>query len=201
MKITIRKIGALLLALTMLCTLLPLGAIVSAESTIANGDFESGSVGALPASWKSYDSTYRSELSDVDAHGGSQAAMLAWRNQRFVLYQDVAVEQNYTYTVQFWYRSTRTSSSQGTTVNYTFGAYNTSAKGNVAGSGGSYIDSAATEISTDYHSGSWTQMTYTFDSGSNTSVRLGFAGATSSDKFLAADGHVLVDDVTMTGTR
>ena len=195
-----RKVLAMLAALAMLCTLLPLGALsVAAEATIQNADFESGNVGALPTGWSTYDSTYRAELSDVDAHGGNQAAMLAWRNQRFVLYQDVAVEQNYTYTVKFWYRSTRTSSSAGTTVNYTFGAYNTSAKGNVAGSGGEYIDSAATEIATDYHTGSWTQMTYTFHSGSNTTVRLGFAGQSSSSKFTAAEGHVLVDDLTITG--
>jgi len=152
MRKTLRKIGASLLAMAMLCTLLPLGAIaVSAEATIANADFETGSVGSLPTDWKAYDSSKQAQISDVDAHNGSQAAMLAWRNQRFVLYQDVAVEQNYTYTVTFWYRSTRTSSSQGTTVNYTFGAYDTAAKGNVLGSGGTYIDAAATEITTDYH--------------------------------------------------
>ena len=198
---SLRKMGALLLTLAMLCTLLPLGAIsVSAAATIQNADFETGSVGSLPTNWKAYDSTKQAQISNVDAHNGSQAAMLAWRNQRFVLYQDVAVEKNYSYTVSFWYRSTRTSSSQGTTVTYTFGAYDTAATGNVAGSGGTYIDSAATEITTDYHKGSWTQMTYTFNSGSATTARLGFAGASSSSTFTAADGHILVDDLTITGT-
>ena len=200
MQAKLRRVLSVLAVLAMLCTLLPMGIVsTAAEATIANADFESGSVGSLPTDWKAYDSTKQAEISDVDAHSGSQAAMLAWRNQRFVLYQDVAVEQNYTYTVTFWYRSTRTSSSAGTTVNYTFGAYNTSAKGNVAGSGGEYIDSAATEITTDYHTGSWTQMTYTFNSGSNTTVRLGFAGATSSSTFTADEGHILVDDLTISG--
>ena len=200
MHTTLRKIGALLLTLAMLCTLLPMGAIaVSAAATIANPDFETGNVGSLPTSWKAYDANHQSQISNVDAHSGSQATMLAWRNQRFVLYQDVTLEQNYTYTVSFWYRSTRTSSSQGTTVNYTFGAYNTSAKGNVAGSGGSYIDEAATEVTTDYHQGSWTQVTYTFNSGSNTATRLGLAGATSSSTFTADNGHILVDNFSITG--
>ena len=201
MQAKLRRVLSVLAVLAMLCTLLPSGILSVAAETgvIANADFEEGSVGSLPTSWSTYDSSYRAEISDVDAHSGSQAAMLAWRNQRFVLYQDVAVEQNYTYTVSFWYRSTRTSSSAGTTVNYTFGAYNTSAKGNVAGSGGEYIDSAATEIATDYHTGSWTQMTYTFDSGSNSTVRLGFAGQTSSSKFTADEGHVLIDDLTISG--
>ncbi len=200
MQKTLRKIGALLLSLAMLCTLLPLGAIaVNAEATIANPDFETGTVGSLPTNWSAYDSSYQSQTSDADAYSGSLSAILAWRNQRFVLYQDVTVEQNYTYTVSFWYRSTRTSSSQGTTVNYTFGAYNTSSKGNVTGSGGTYIDTAATEVSTDYHNGSWTQVTYTFDSGSNTTARLGFAGVSSSSTFAAADGHVLVDNLTISG--
>ena len=200
MQAKLRRALAVLAVLAMLCTLLPLSMFsAAAEATIANPDFEDGTVGSLPTSWSAYDASYQSQISDVDAQSGSQSAMLAWRNQRFVLYQDVTVEANYTYTVSFWYRSTRTSSSQGTTVNYTFGAYNTSAKGNVAGSGGSYIDSAATEISTDYHNGDWTQMTYTFDSGSNTTVRLGFAGATSSSTFTADQGHILVDDLSISG--
>ncbi len=201
MQLTLRKALAWISVLVMLCTLLPLGAMpVTAAGTIANADFENGTVGTLPDDWKAYDSTKQSYVSDADAHSGSQSAILAWRNQRFVLYQDIAVEQNYTYTVKFWYRSTRTSSSMGTVVNYTFGAYATSSKGNVAGSGGTYIDTAATEITTDYHTGSWTQMTYTFDSGSNTSVRLGFAGATSSSTFTADQGHILVDDLSISGT-
>jgi len=200
MQSKLRRALSVLAVLAMLCTLLPLSALsVAAEATIANADFETGSVGSLPTDWSAYDSTKQSYIYADDAHSGSQSAMLAWRNQRFVLYQDVAVEQNYTYTVSFWYRSTRTSSSQGTVVNYTFGAYNTSAKGNVAGSGGSYIDTAATEISTDYHNGSWTQMTYTFDSGSNSTVRLGFAGQSSSSTFTADQGHILVDNLTITG--
>ena len=200
MKNNLRKALAVLACLAMLCTLLPMSTLfTAAETTIANADFESGSAGSLPTGWKAYDSTKQSVISTTDAHSGSQSAILSWRNQRFVLYQDVAVEQNYTYTVTFWYRSLRTSSSLGTIVNYTFGAYNTSAKGNVAGSGGEYIDSAATEIVTDYHTGSWTQMTYTFNSGSNTTVRLGFAGESSSSTFTADEGHILIDDLSIVG--
>ena len=201
MKKNLRKALAVLAALTMLCTLLPMNTLfAAAETTIANADFEAGTVGSLPTNWKAYDSTKQAVISNTDAHNGSQSAILAWRNQRFVLYQDVAVEKNYSYTVTFWYRSLRTSSSQGTTVNYTFGAYDTAAKGNVLGSGGTYIDAAATEVTTDYHNGSWTQMTYTFESGSATTARLGFAGASSSSTFTAADGHVLIDDLTIVGT-
>ena len=201
MQAKLRRVLSVLAVLAMLCTLLPLSAIsVAAEATIANADFESGSVGSLPTGWKAYDSGKQAVISNTDAHSGSQSAILAWRNQRFVLYQDVAVEKNYSYTVTFWYRSLRTSSSQGTTVNYTFGAYDTAAKGNVLGSGGTYIDAAATEVTTDYHNGSWTQMTYTFQSGSATTARLGFAGASSGSTFTAADGHVLIDDLTIVGT-
>ena len=200
MQAKLRRVLSVLAVLAMLCTLLPLGAIsVAAEATIANADFEDGTVGSLPTEWSAYDSTKQSYTYADDAYSGSQSAILAWRNQRFVLYQDVAVEPNYTYTVSFWYRSLRTSSSQGTVVNYTFGAYNTSSKGNVVGSGGTYIDTAAAEVSTDYHNGSWTQMTYTFDSGSNTTVRLGFAGATSSSTFTADQGHILVDNLSISG--
>ena len=201
MQAKLRRVLAVLGVLAMLCTLLPMGIVsVAAAGTIANADFEEGAVGSLPTGWKAYAASKQAVISDTDAHSGAQSAILAWRNQRFVLYQDVAVEKNYTYTVTFWYRSLRTSSSQGTTVKYTFGAYNTSAKGNVAGSGGSYIDSAATEVLTDYHNGSWTEVTYTFNSGSNTTVRLGLAGESSSSTFTAADGMTLVDDFSITGT-
>jgi len=201
MKINLRKALAVLACLAMLCTLLPMGimSVAAAEATIANADFESGSAGSLPTSWSAYDSTKQSHISNTDAHSGSQSAVLAWRNQRFVLYQDVTVEQNYTYTVSFWYRSLRTSSSMGTTLKYTFGAYDTTSKGNVMGAGGNYIDSAATETELDYHTGSWTQVTYTFNSGSATKVRLGFAGASSSSTFTADQGFMLVDDFSISG--
>ncbi len=195
MQATLRRVLSVLAVLAMLCTLLPLGAMsMAAAGTIANADFEEGSAGSLPLNWSAYDSTKQSHIYTGDAHSGSQSAILAWRNQRFVLYQDVTVEQNYTYTVSFWYRSLRTSSSMGTTLKYTFGAYDTSSKGNVMGSGGNYIDSAATETELDYHTGSWTKVTYTFNSGNATKVRLGFAGQSSSSTFTADQGFMLVDD-------
>ena len=200
MKINLRKALAWAAALAMLCTLLPLGIVsTAAAGTIANADFEEGSVGALPTSWKSYKSDYQSYVYDGDAHSGSHSAILAWRNQRFVLYQDVAVEQNYTYTVEFWYRSLRTSSSQGTTVKYYFGAYTTAGNGHSQGGGGTLVDSSATDVLTDYHNGSWTKVTYTFNSGSNTTVRLGFAGESSSSTFTADQGMTLVDDLSISG--
>ena len=117
MQATMRRVLSILAVLAMLCTLLPLSILPTvAAGTIANADFEEGSVGTLPTSWKSYKSDYQSYVYDGDAHSGSHSAILAWRNQRFVLYQDVAVDTNTTYTVEFWYRSLRTSSSQGTTV-------------------------------------------------------------------------------------
>ena len=200
MQATMRRVLSVLAVLAMLCTLLPLSILPTvAAGTIANADFEEGSVGTLPTSWKSYKTDYQSYITTDDAHSGNNSVILAWRNQRFVLYQDVAVDANTTYTVEFWYRSLRTSSSQGTTVNYHFGAYTTGSNGHSQGGSGTLIDSNAVEVVTDYHSGSWTKLTYTFNSGSNTTVRLGFAGVSSSSTFTADNGHVLVDDLSMTG--
>ena len=201
MQAKLRRALAVLGVLAMLCTLLPLGAIsVAAEAgVITNADFEQGSVGALPTSWKSYKTDYQSYIYDGDAQNGSTSAILAWRNQRFVLYQDVTVEQNTTYTVEFWYRSLRTSSSQGTTVKYYFGAYTTASNGHSQGGGGTQIDSSATEPLLDYHTGSWTKVTYTFNSGSNTTARIGLAGESSSSTFTADQGHMLVDNFSISG--
>ena len=201
MQYKFRRALAWVAALVMLCTLLPLSAIsvTAAVGEIVNADFEEGSVGSLPTGWKSYKTEFQSYVYDGDAHSGSHSAILAWRNQRFVLYQDVAVEKNYTYTVEFWYRSLRTSSSQGTTVKYYFGAYTTGSNGHSQGGSGTLIDSAATEPLTDYHNGSWTKVTYTFNSGNNTTVRLGFAGESSSSTFTADEGMTLVDDLSITG--
>ena len=76
MQSKFRKVLAVLTALAMLCTLLPLGiASVTAAGTIANADFETGSVGSLPTSWKAYDSSKQAQISNTDAHSGYQSAI------------------------------------------------------------------------------------------------------------------------------
>ena len=64
MKKNLRKALAVLAALTMLCTLLPMNTLfAAAETTIANADFEAGTVGSLPTNWKAYDSTKQAVIS------------------------------------------------------------------------------------------------------------------------------------------
>ncbi len=198
MKSKIHKLLAVLAAVALLCTVLPLSGLVTllaAETNLViNGDFESGSVGATASNWKQYDATYPSLVSTEDAHGGSQSIKLSYRQSRFVLYQDVTVEANTDYTISLYYRYTATTDTRV----YRLGAYTTGSNGNVGNGGGTLIDSTATEVDTSISNTEWTKLSYTFNSGSNTTVRLGVSGISTTAKIYSADGFALVDDIVMT---
>ncbi len=196
MQINVRKLLAVLAAVALLCTVLPLSGIVTllaaGTNLVTNGDFESGTVGSVATGWTQYDSSYPSLVSTEDAHTGSQSVKLSYRQSRFVLRQDVTVEENTDYTISLYYRYTAEATRQ-----YFLGAYTTASNGKYSNSDGVLIDSTATEVSTSVSNTAWTKLTYTFNSGSNTTVRIGIAGNSSSAKIYSADGFTLVDDVVL----
>ena len=194
----LRKVLAWVSALLMLCTLLPLSAIaVSAETNlIVNDDFETGTIGSTPNNWKVYDAGYGARITTDQAHSGSQGVALAARNLRTVLFQNVTVIPNTTYTVTVWHKSTITSSTQGA-FKYVWGAYVPSNKPVPVKDGGVLIDSAAGEGTLNYKNSDWTQLTYTFNSGSATQVCISFAAESSSYKFTADEAFAFIDDLTM----
>ncbi len=204
MQSKLRKVLALLGVLAMLCTLLPLGAMsVAAEETnlLVNGDFEAGNVGELPTGWSAQNTSKQYAMTTTaQTHDGSYAAALGYRYTNFVLYQDVEVQANTRYTVTFWYKSTNTSSSTGAGA-YLFGVYGNGSVGNTnSDPAGTLIDSTATEVELDYHNSDWTKVTYTFNSGSNTSVRVAFSPKQNKTNFDANSGSefMYVDGVSMT---
>ena len=200
MQAKLRRVLSVLAVLAMLCTLLPLSAIsVAAEASenlIVNGDFESGSVGSLPSGWTAYQEP--AHTSTAQAHGGAQGAALAWRNCRHVLRQDVTVTPNTEYTVTAWYKFTG-QSANGRDVDYTLGAYVTGSdsKGNQKG-GGTRIDLTVDDAIMSHENTEWTQVTYTFNSGSYTQVRIAFTGNDANATQPASNAFAFVDDVVMT---
>ncbi len=170
------------------------------ENLLTNGDFEAGNVGAIPTGWSAQNTGKQYAMTTTaQTHDGSYAAALAYRYTNFVLYQDVEVEANTQYTVTFWYKSTNTSSSTGAAA-YLFGVYGNGSQGNTnSNPAGTLIDSTATEVELDYHNSDWTQATYTFNSGANTSVRLAYSPKANKTNFDANSGSefMYVDDIVM----
>ena len=176
-----RKILAVLSCIAMLCTLLPLGAMVSAASTdgfVTNGDFETGDL----TGWKSgYNGTIQSEI----VHGGNYAhktTNTASKYQGMMQQNPVKVAPNSDYTVTFWY--------------YYEGS-------NATGSGASfYLYAQTTDNATNIKSitnypaaaNTWYQVTHTFNSGNNTEIALVW-----SNRMVNDGGTYYFDDVVMTG--
>lgn len=100
MKMTMRKLLAILATLAMLCTVLPLGTLFSAMADEANlfvnGDFETGNADG----WRTWQST---EIIADAAHSGSYGAHLVgnggWGG---MLDQTIAVEAGKEYKLSFW---------------------------------------------------------------------------------------------------
>lgn len=100
MKMTMRKMLAVLATLAILCTVLPLGALFSAvadgDNLIVNGDFETGDA----TGWETWQDT---AVSADAAHNGGYGANLkgngGWGG---MLNQTIAVEAGAQYKLSFW---------------------------------------------------------------------------------------------------
>lgn len=167
--------------------------VASSGNMLQNGSFEEGTLGGMPTGWNAYDTSYQAISTETDATEGSRSAQLALRQARYVLRQNVAVEANTDYTVTYWYRGLGTENAR----NLYFGVTTTGSNG-LAGSSDVMADATAPMQELDRTVTTWTQMTYTFNSGSNTNVTVGFAANSSSAKVAGADGYIIVDDVVMT---
>lgn len=148
---------------------------------LTNGDFEAGNV----TGWSSGSGSEKVSASTSAAYNGSNyGAFVPSRGITFTAYQDVVVEANTDYTITFWYKSILTSGSAIRPMY--FGVYANNA-----------TNTNATKISTQtelpYAQTEWTQVTTTFNSGSYTTVRLGFGCKSSSGQ----DNYLYVDDIVM----
>ena len=151
----------------------------SVDSLIVNGDFETGSKDP----WTSGSSSAAITVNTANAHGGSYGAMIPARNRTFTAKQAVTVKANTNYTVTFWYKSTDAAQE----IHLLFGVYDASATA-------SNNEPLASQVALDNSKSDWTQVTYVFNSGSNTSVLVAFGSDNSS--CLVKD-YIYVDDIVM----
>ena len=173
----LRKLIAVLAAMLMLCSLIPVGAMVSAAAVnlIENGDFETGN---FNTGWDQ--SWYAPSIVTDVVHGGTYAMKTtntASQYQTMIKTKAITVEANTDYTVTFWYYY----DGSGTDA----GAY-LYAKGN-----------GSTNISHVIANGSanprtWQKATLEFNSGSYTSITLFLQNKTAN-----TGGTFYFDDVSM----
>jgi len=145
---------------------------------ITNSTFETGAV----TGWLSQ-SSQKSKITVDHPHTGAYSMNLLHRNKGLTAYQDVSVEADTNYIVSFYYKSIDASIAK----DMVFGVYATSATQTSA----TPLESAVTLNCTQSE---WTLVTYSFNSGSNTSVRVGFGGTSSTSTYLY---YLCVDDIIM----
>ncbi len=181
MQIKMRKVLALLSVLAMLCTLLPLGAVVFAEDAsdfVVNGDFETGDL----TGWKS---GYNGEIQSDIVHGGSYAhktTNTASKYQGMMQQNPISVVPNSDYTVTFWYYY-EGDNATGTGASFYLYAQTTDNSTNIKS-----LTSYPTEA------GVWYQATHTFNTGDNDAIALVWSNRMASD-----GGTYYFDDIVMTG--
>ncbi len=188
MKSKIRKLLAVLAAVALLCTVLPLSGIVTLlaaqTNLVINGDFESGNI----TGWISGSGSEEVSATTDYAYTGTYGASVPTRAQTFTAYQDITVEMNTDYEITFWYISDGATGTTEALRDMVFAVWETN--GTNAG--------AATQITSPvtlpYTQTSWTKVTVNLNSGSYTTVRLGFGSMSGSGQA----NYLHVDDIVMT---
>lgn len=197
----LRKPLAVLLAVLMLCTVLPLSALVVAadENLIVNGDFEAGT-----SNWTLYnDDDTATEV--IDDPTGSGRGKVIHTNSTYnnsngrddMFYQTVTLEQNTDYVLTLKAYCYSTASNAAFIVNWydkTNGqkvTYNTS---DVTGLGCQNIDSSSAvrcRLNVQSNTGKWVDVTIPFNSGNVTEVRILIAN------YRVEQGQYYFDDIVL----
>lgn len=174
MKMTMRKLLAILATLTIFCAVLPFGSLFSAvadgDNLVVNGGFESGEEG-----WQ-----FNSGSHEIvtDAHTGSNAVKLsnpnAWAEAAI---QTISVDADSEYTLS-WY-------SKRVSGNGAFNVFpmNTADWSNLKVTGQTWMNEA---------SGNWVKNQVVVETGAATSMLLKFSADVGNP------GEILVDDIVLT---
>ncbi|MBQ9841554.1 MAG: carbohydrate binding domain-containing protein [Clostridia bacterium] len=178
MQTKLRKALAVLATLTMLCTLLPLGAMSVAAADVdllVNGDFETGNGNG----WTLESGT---SVSSSDKHDGSYAIQTTNTSTKYQLMmrQTIEVAANTDYVFTFWYKYVGSNSGPS--------FYAIVKDGNESVN----LNDANSRISPS--NGNWTQVSHTVNSGDYTSLTLVFQNRTAGD-----GGTYYFDDITFVG--
>ena len=197
----LRKPLAVLLAVFMLCTVLPLSGLVSAaDNLIVNGDFESGS-----ANWVlTNDSDTVTEVIDDPTGSGRGKVMHAvstYNNSNGrddMFYQQPTMEANTDYVLTFKVYCYSTASNAAFIVNFydkdggQKATYNTS---DVTGLGCQNIDSSSAvrcRLNVNANTGKWVDVSIPFNSGNAVTSRILFSN------YRVEQGYYYFDDVVLT---
>ena len=198
----LRKSLAILLAVLMLCTVLPLSGLVSAaaDNLIVNGDFEAGA-----SSWTLYndDDTATEVIDDPTGSGRGKVmhAVSTYNNSNGrddMFYQQPTMEANTDYVLTFKVYCYSTASNAAFIVNFYDKdggqkvTYNTS---DVTGLGCQNIDSSSAvrcRLNVNSNTGKWVDVSIPFNSGSATNTRIIFCN------YRTLQGYYYFDDVVLT---
>ena len=178
MRISMRKALALLATLAMLCTLLPLSAMVTAADVemLTNGNFESGNANG----W-TLDSG--SSVTSSDKHGGSYAIKTTATSTKYqsMFYQLFDVMPNTDYTLTYWYKYDGTGSAPAIYV--------------IIKDAGRDVPLNDSNSRRDgLTSGSWVKDTLTFNTSSYEQVTINFA-----NRVAGLGGTFYFDDISVYG--
>ncbi|MBQ6849291.1 MAG: carbohydrate binding domain-containing protein [Clostridia bacterium] len=178
MQTNLRKVLAILSVMAMLCTLLPLSALVSAADVemLTNGNFETGNANG----W-TLDSG--SSVSSSDKHGGSYAIKTTNTATKYqsMFYQLFEVMPNTDYTLTYWYKYDGTGSAPAI---YVF----------IKDAGRDVTLNDSTSRRDGLTSGSWVKDTFTFNTGDYEQVTINFA-----NRVAGLGGTFYFDDISVMG--
>ena len=198
----LRKSLALLLAVLMLCSVLPMSGLVSAASTnlIKNGDFEAGS-----SNWTLYndDDTATEVIDDPTGSGRGKVmhAVSTYNNSNGrddMFYQQPGMEANTDYVLTFKAYCYSTASNAAFIVNFYDKdggqkvTYNTS---DVTGLACQNIDSSSAvrcRLNVNANTGKWVDVSIPFNSGSAVTSRILFSN------YRVQQGYYYFDDIVLT---
>lgn len=168
MRINLRKALALMLSVLMLCTLIPMGAmsVSAATNLVSNGTFESGTSGWACSTGATMTAT------TTDPGSGSQSLALDASTVDYVwTYTSVTVTANTDYTISFKAKV----ANNGLNINFNNASWGS------AGISQIQVGSPST----------WTDYSYDFNSGDNTTLLVFFQSGWS----MTAGGMIYLDDV------
>ena len=197
----LRKPLAVLLAVFMLCTVLPLSGLVSAaDNLIVNGDFENGAT-----SWNLYndDDTATEVIDDPTGSGRGKVmhAVSTYNNSNGrddMFYQQPGLEANTDYVLTFKTYCYSTASNAAFIISFydkdtgNKVSYNTA---DVTGFGCQNIDSSSAirvRLNVNSNTGKWVDVSIPFNSGSATNTRIIFCN------YRTLQGYYYFDDVVLT---
>ncbi len=175
MRINLHKALAVLMALAMLCTVLPPSAAAADAEMLVNGNFETGNGDG----WTLKSGT---SVSTEDIHSGSYAIKTTATATKYqgMLSQTIEVQANTDYTLSFWYKYSGSNASPAFYAMIKDAAETT----NLNDSNSRFSAVADT----------WTQCSITVNPGDNSTIVLAFANRTASD-----GGTYYFDDISFVG--